>query len=256
MRIFYDLHIHSCLSPCGDGDMTPNNIVNMALLAGLDCIALTDHNTCLNCPAVLRAAERLREQRGAGPRVIPGMELCTAEEAHVICLFPALEAALGFSAYIRGTLPRVENRPDIFGEQLILDENDEVAGQEPLLLTTASSVGIDEVPALVRQYGGAAFPAHIDRPSYSVTAALGDFPAVGFTAAEATAQADTDGLRKRYPAVASLPLLRDSDAHYLEQIQEAGPYMELDGREAEERGIPAAVIAAVGGVIPCRWERD
>lgn len=256
MRIFYDLHIHSCLSPCGDGDMTPNNIVNMALLAGLDCIALTDHNTCLNCPAALRAAERLREQRGAGPRVIPGMELCTAEEAHVICLFPALEAALGFSAYIRGTLPRVENRPDIFGEQLILDENDEVAGQEPLLLTTASSVGIDEVPALVRQYGGATFPAHIDRPSYSVTAALGDFPAVGFTAAEATAQADTDGLRKRYPAVASLPLLRDSDAHYLEQIQEAGPYMELDGREAEERGIPAAVIAAVGGVIPCRWERD
>ncbi|MCI8554517.1 MAG: PHP domain-containing protein [Clostridiales bacterium] len=255
MNIAYDLHLHSCLSPCGDGDMTPSNLVNMALLAGLDCIALTDHNSSLNCPAIIQAARRLCAGQGTQLQVIPGMELCTAEEIHVVCLFPSLEAALSFSRYIRTTLPPVKNRPDIFGEQLILDEHDAVIGQEELLLTTASSVGIDAVPALMKEYGGAAFPAHIDRPSYSVTAALGDFPAVGFAVAEATAKADVEELRRRYPAVSGLPLLLSSDAHYLEQVQEAGPWLELPDREVKEKGVTAAVVAAAAGEIPCRWGR-
>ena len=125
MRLSYDLHIHSCLSPCGDADMTPNNIVHMALLAGFDMIALTDHNTCGNCPALLTVA------REAGLTAVPGMELCTAEEAHVVCLFPALEGALAFEAAVRPTLPPVENRPDIFGEQLLLDAQDGIVGREP-----------------------------------------------------------------------------------------------------------------------------
>ena len=105
MKVRYDLHIHSCLSPCGDRDMTPNNIVNMALLAGLDMIALTDHNSCKNCPAFLRVAEQ------AGLVALPGMELCTAEECHVVCLFPTLDAAMAFDAMVETTLPPEENRP-------------------------------------------------------------------------------------------------------------------------------------------------
>ena len=92
---YYDLHIHSCLSPCGAESMTPNNIVNMAQLAGLDVIAVADHNSALNCPAVMAAGER------AGLLVLPGMELTTSEEVHVLCLFETLKGALACSARVR-----------------------------------------------------------------------------------------------------------------------------------------------------------
>lgn len=243
MRLYYDLHIHSCLSPCGDGDMTPNNIVNMARLAELDIIALTDHNTCGNCAAILQAAV------GSGVTVLPGMELCTAEEAHVVCLFPALKAALAFEQRVRSSLPPIANRPDIFGEQLLMDAGDNVVGREDVLLTTASAIPVDDVPALVRSLGGAAFPAHIDRPSYSVTAALGDIPPVGFCAAEITAAGNVEQMKTLYPSIANMPLLLDSDAHYLHQISEAGPWLDLPDRS------PEAVIAALDGRTPCAWGR-
>ena len=119
----YDLHIHSCLSPCGDNDMTPNNLVQMALLSGCDVIALTDHNTCRNAPAAMEAGAR------NGLLVIPGMELCTAEEAHVVCLFETLEGALEFDHYIYENMPHVKNRPEIFGEQRLLDGEDGPVGR-------------------------------------------------------------------------------------------------------------------------------
>ena len=243
MKVRYDLHIHSCLSPCGDEDMTPNNIVNMALLAGLDLVALTDHNSCKNCPAFLQAAER------AGLVALPGMELCTAEECHVVCLFSTLDAAMSFDRLVETTLPPVENRPDIFGNQWIMDAEDRVIASFPLLLTTASSISVDEVARLAREYGGAAFPAHIDRPSYSVTAALGDIPPVGFRVMEVTAAGDVDALAAQYPEMRGKPLLLDSDAHYLENIQEAGPWLELP----ENR--PEALIAALNGEFPAAWGR-
>ena len=105
MELNYDFHLHSCLSPCGDNDMTPYNLVNMAKIMGLDAIALTDHNTCLNCEAAMKVGKE------AGVLVIPGMELCTDEEVHVVCLFPQLENALAFSEYVRERIPPVENRP-------------------------------------------------------------------------------------------------------------------------------------------------
>ena len=244
MRLHYDFHIHSCLSPCGDSDMSPNNIVNMALLAGLDAIALTDHNSCRNCPAVLEVA------RGNGLVVLPGMELCCAEEAHVVCLFSSLEGALAFQETVRPTLPPVPNRPEIFGEQLILNADDLVIGQEPLLLTTASSISVDHVAALARTYGGTAFPAHIDRPSYSIPAALGDIPSVGFSAAELTVTAAENELLQRYPEIRGKVLLRSSDAHYLHQIQEPGPWLEIPDNR------PETIIAALDGRIPCAWNRE
>ncbi len=243
MRLYYDLHMHSCLSPCGDSDMTPNNIVNMARLVGLDLIALTDHNSCRNCPAILAAAQ------GTGLTVLPGMELCSAEEAHVVCLFPTLEAAQAFDDTVSPTLPPIPNRPEVFGEQLIMDGEDTIIGRLETLLVTASALSVDDIPALVRQYGGTAFPAHIDRPSYSVTAALGDIPPVGFTAAEITASGDTDALCQQYPLLSGLPLLQNSDAHYLHQIAEAGPWLELPDKR------PETVIAALDGRLAFGWAR-
>lgn len=113
-ELSYDLHLHSCLSPCGDDDMLPSNIVGMAVVKGLDVIALTDHNTSRNCPAFLELA------RAYGVLAIPGMELCTSEEVHVVCLFPTLEAAMDFDRYVHRRIPPIPNDPAIFGKQLVV----------------------------------------------------------------------------------------------------------------------------------------
>ena len=213
MKLYYDLHLHSCLSPCGDNEMTPFNLVNTMKVFGYDLIALTDHNSCRNCRAAMQAG------KAAGITVVPGMELCTSEEIHVVCLFPDADSAGAFGALVRDNIPPVNNRPEIFGEQLVMDDADTVLDTEPLLLNTASYFSIDEVPALVAQYGGACFPAHIDRHSYSILSALGDFsedlPVAAF---ELTMQADEAHYRDTYPALKDKLLLRDSDAHYLENI--------------------------------------
>ena len=215
MELNYDFHLHSCLSPCGDNDMTPYNLVNMAKIMGLDVIALTDHNTCLNCEAAMKAGEE------AGLLVIPGMELCTDEEVHVVCLFPSLENAMAFSQYVRERIPPVENRPKIFGEQLIMDDRDNIIGQENLLLTTAANISLDKVPGIMKEFGGIAFPAHIDRSSYSVISNLGMIDEyMGFNTAEITKNADKNEYIKKYPVLEKMHILTSSDAHYLENIGE------------------------------------
>ena len=126
-ELAYDLHIHSCLSPCGDDDMTPANIAGMAALKGLDAVALTDHNSCKNCPAFLAAAKEY------GIIGIPGMELTTSEEVHAVCLFPELYQAMEFDRFVYSRLIKVKNRPEIFGKQQIYDENDSVCLSMPLI---------------------------------------------------------------------------------------------------------------------------
>ena len=213
MKLYYDLHLHSCLSPCGDNEMTPFNLVNTMKVFGYDLIALTDHNSCRNCRAAMSAGE------AAGITVVPGMELCTSEEIHVICLFPDADRAEAFGALVKENLPPVKNKPEIFGEQRVMDDVDTVLDEEPLLLNTASFFSIDEVPALVARYGGACFPAHIDRHSFSILSALGDFSETLRVAAfELTMQADEMHYRGAYPALKDKLLLRDSDAHYLDNI--------------------------------------
>ena len=131
MKLYYDLHLHSCLSPCGDNDMTPYNLVNMAKIFGYDIIALTDHNSCKNCESAMKIGERI------GITVVPGMELCTSEEIHNVCLFPALHTAMEFSDYIYSTLPPVKNKEKIFGEQLVMDCEDGILQREEILLFCA-----------------------------------------------------------------------------------------------------------------------
>lgn len=221
MNLKYDFHLHSCLSPCGDNDMTPYNLVNMAKLLGYDIIALTDHNSCLNCPAALKAGEE------AGITVVPGMELCTSEEIHAVCLFPALEKALEFSDYVKSTMMPVKNDASIFGEQLIMDSTDRIIGNEEILLTAASGISIDDAVKEVSRFGGAVFPAHLDRASYSVLSVLGFmYPEMGFTAAEFTHKAYIPQYEEKHPLLKEMKKLRNSDAHYLENMVE--PSVEID----------------------------
>ena len=214
MKLYYDFHIHSCLSPCGDTDMTPNNIVNYAKIMGYDVIALTDHNTALNCPAVAKIAEE------NGITFIPGMELCTSEEVHIICLFYTLEDALNFSEYVKSTMPPIKNKPSVFGEQLICDENDNVIGQEEILLVTASGISTEKVVKKVAEYNGICYPAHIDRSSFSILSNLGTIDEYfGFKCAEIYDILKEDELKKKYPYLEKLKILSDSDAHYLENMR-------------------------------------
>lgn len=222
MKIYYDLHIHSCLSPCGDDDMTPWNLVNMAKISGLDLIALTDHNSCKNCRSAMQVAENV------GITVVPGMELCTAEEIHCVCLFDCIDRAENFGEFIKSTMPPIKNREEIFGKQLVMDSSDAIVEREETLLTVASSVGIDSLPALVKKYGGVCFPAHINRSSYSIISSLGDFPPeLDVACFELTPDASKEEYISKYKALGEKKLLRNSDAHYLESIREREFYLEL-----------------------------
>ena len=230
MNLKYDFHLHSCLSPCGDNDMTPYNLVNMAKLLGYDIIALTDHNSCLNCPAALKAGD------DAGITVVPGMELCTSEEIHAVCLFPDLKNALEFSDYVKSTMPPVKNDASIFGEQLIMDSTDRKIGNEEILLTAASGISIDDAVKEVSRFGGAVFPAHLDRASYSVLSVLGFmYPEMGFAAAEFTHKAYIPQYEEKHPLLKEMKKLRNSDAHYLENMVE--PLVEIDLPECSAEAV-------------------
>ena len=214
-RYTYDLHVHSCLSPCADNDNTPNNLAGMAALNGIQIMALTDHNTCRNCPPFFAAAKRY------GVIPVPGMELTTAEDIHVVCLFESLEDALAFNDEIDTRRILIPNRKDIFGDQFLMDEADEIAGEEPYLLSNATTVSLDEAPELVKKYGGVAYPAHIDRESNGVIAVLGTFPeSPVFTAAELHFAKNLASYQEEFPVLREKTLVVSSDAHYLGDLRE------------------------------------
>lgn len=227
-KVCYDLHTHSALSPCGDNEMTVNNLVNMAVLNGIHVLAITDHNSCKNCPAAMKVAEELPIT------VIPGMELCTSEEVHVVCLFPTLEKAMDFDAYVHERLPKIENRAEIFGEQRILNERDEIIGYEPYLLINATTISIEEVADLVRRFGGVCWPAHIDKSSTSVFSNLGYFsPDWGFSVVEIADRSRIGEFAPKIPGFENMLVLTNSDAHYLWNISEGENFLVTDDFLAE-----------------------
>ena len=224
--LYYDLHIHSCLSPCGDDDMTPANIVGMAAVKGLNVIALTDHNSCRNCPAAMYHGEKY------GVIVIPGMELTTQEEVHVTCLFPTLEDALAFDALVYEKLLPVPNREDIFGKQQIMDEQDEVVGIKEHLLINATTISFDEAFSLAESFGGIAYPAHVDKSSNSVISNLGFVPPEStFTCAEFHDFKNLHRIRREHPYFENCNVICCSDAHYLQDIQEPEYQLYAESRE-------------------------
>lgn len=221
-RYYYDLHIHSCLSPCADDDNTPNNIAGMAKLCGLDIVALTDHNSAKNCPAFFKAAERY------GIIPIAGMELTTSEDIHVICLFEELEAALEFDGELQKHRTLIENRTDIFGEQLILDGDDKVIGTEEYFLSNATDISVEDVTEIIKPYGGICYPAHIDRQSNGIISVLGTLPETPvFSAVEINRKENVNEYVSKYN-LESKKIIISSDAHCLTDIRDKENYFDLD----------------------------
>ncbi len=237
--LYYDLHLHSCLSPCGDDDMTPANIAGMAAVKGLDVIALTDHNSCLNCPAAMYHGEQY------GVTVLPGMELTTMEEVHVVCLFPNLASALSFDKYVYAHLMDIENNEEIFGKQQIMDETDTVTGNVKKLLINATDISFDEAFPLVASYGGIAYPAHIDKTSTSLLSNLGFVPPDStFSCAEIHDFKNLHQIQRQHPYFLNCHMISSSDAHYLEDIREPNYQIFAKSRE------PEAILAAIAGAKP------
>lgn len=246
MSLYYcDLHIHSCLSPCGDDDMTPGNIVGMAVLNGLNIVALTDHNSVKNCPAFFKIAKDF------GIIPIAGIELTTSEDVHVVCLFRSLEAAMEFGEFLQSKRILIKNAPDIFGKQIIVDENDEACGEEPYLLINAVNLSLDEAFDEVMQIGGVCYPAHIDRSSNGIISMLGDFPPEPrFTAFELNDIGSLDDSLKKFPILSQRGLVHiaSSDAHYLADISEKGFAIELDDEPYSSQRVRDLLIDHLLGV--------
>lgn len=228
MKAYIDLHIHSALSPCANNEMTPNNIVNMAYIKGLDIIAVTDHNSVENCEAVLKCAKE------RGIIVVPGMELETSEEVHLICLFPGMVEALRMQEIVYKALPDLKNREDIFGQQIIMDGNDNVIRHCDRLLLTASSLSVEEVFGNVTLLGGAVVPAHIDRDSYSIVSNLGIIPDnLGIKYLEISKGCDRLQYLDNNPWLGKFGLIRSSDAHSLGDILERESFIDLEELSVE-----------------------
>lgn len=222
MKLRIDLHIHSCLSPCGDADMTPENLVGMAMLNGVDAIALCDHNTARNTPAAAAAAARY------GLVLVPGVEVTTREEVHVLCYFESVEAALAFSDALYPHLPDIKNVPRFFGDQVLMGEGDQVLGTIEKLLLSATDLSIDECIDLCAHFGGLCVAAHINRGNGLLTH-LGLLPPSSrFAALEIhrASPAPTQELGK-------YKIVYASDAHRLEDMPDGG----ADQIQADEKSL-------------------
>lgn len=234
---FCDLHIHSCLSPCGDDDMTPANIAGMGIINGLGIMALTDHNTSKNCPAFFKAA------KAHGLIPVAGMELTTSEDIHMVCLFRTLEDAMEFDRFVESRRIEFPNDPDIFGHQYIMDEADNILGEEPDLLINAADISLEEAFEEVIKRGGVAYPAHIDRQSNGIIAVLGTFPPEPHFTAYELNDGNSDGeYRERFPMIKPLSRAVSSDAHYLWDISEAKFSLKLDDEPYSSQKVRDSLI--------------
>jgi len=216
-----DLHNHSCLSPCGSLDLSPRVLVETAARRSIGILALTDHNTCANGPAFAKLC--------AEYRVIPvfGMEATTREEVHVLCLFDTLEKALSWGERVYALLPPLPNDPERLGDQVIVNEDDEIEGEVDVYLGSALELGLDEIGPLAEQYGGIVIPAHVDRPAFSMTSQLGFVSPGPWAALECV---------RLPPAVDTLgyPLITGSDAHYPEHVGRRSFEVPLNDEEQKE----------------------
>ena len=240
-RFYYDLHIHSCLSPCGDEDNTPNNLAGMAKINELDIVALTDHNSVKNCPAFFEACERLDLV------AVAGMELTTAEDIHVVCLFEQLSDALAFGEFVDSVRMKIKNRPEFFGEQKILDGMDNQIGCEPYLLTNATGISIENVRQEVSRFGGVCYPAHIDRDSNGIIAILGTIPSTDdFSYYELHDAESVKEYSERY-GINESKFIISSDAHYLTSFRDRENYFLLDTDGADKDDVRRKLFELLRG---------
>lgn len=227
MKVYYDFHIHSCLSPCSDEDMTPNNIVNMSLLKGLNVIALTDHNTMKNCLSVMKVAE------GTGLLVIPGMEIQTREDVHVVALFKDIESAATMEKILDEHRLMLPHRPEKFGQQIVMNDKDEVVEEYSITLMASIDLGIDQIIETVFEMDGVVFPAHINKQANSVLANLGFIPK-GWPIAAVEVFKASENIEVVNQYKEQFRILTNSDAHYLQDISEAENSVDIPSLSCEE----------------------
>lgn len=217
-----DLHIHTVLSPCGDLEMTPLNIVKTAKSRGLDLIGITDHNSTLNTLEIRRVGKRF------GLAVLCGAEITTREEVHVLA-FAEVDKLPALQAYLDEYIVRIPNNPDIFGYQLAVAENEEVTAQIDYLLINSIDRSVEEVGEFVKSLGGIFIPAHIDKHSNSIYSQLGFMPfGLSPDAAELSASGSADEMRGRDKSLLKYNFIRSSDAHYLQDIGKVSTLLDAD----------------------------
>ena len=205
----FDLHIHSCLSPCAALEMSPSQIVERAAAAGIDGIALTDHQSARNCPAIAECARR------SGIGCLFGMEIQTAEEVHTVALFDTVEQSLAFTDWVYEAMPKRVNDPETFGDQPVVTWDDDIVELEWRILAMGCRRTIPQAAAKIRELGGLYIAAHIDRPNYSVISGLGAIPDGCFDAVELSRTADET---LWLPKSGGYAVTRSSDAHNLDDV--------------------------------------
>lgn len=208
-----ELHAHTVLSPCAEIEMIPPFIVQAALEKGINLLTITDHNASANVEAVMKAAV------GTPLTVLPGMEVQTREEVHVLCLFDTLAQLDAWQSEVDAQMPDQENNADLFGEQFVVDETGEFIRRETRLLLTSTDIGLGDAVARVVALGGLAIPAHIDRRAFSLIANLGLVPPhVPFAALEITRRCTPEQARRQFLGADRLPIIQSGDVHRLEEM--------------------------------------
>lgn len=225
-----DLHIHTCLSPCADWEMSPRGIIQRCLDTGLGLIAVTDHNSGENAAAVMR--EGLRK----GVSVLPGMEICSREEVHILALFGELEQALTMQGFVYAGLSG-DNQPEVFGYQIIANEDSEVLGENPRLLIGSTRHGLEEIVRQTHAMSGLSVSCHVDRPANGIINQLGFIPPdLELDGVEVSYRIPIAKARELLPVIGARPCITSSDAHFLQDI----------GRAATVFRMAAPTIAEIG----------
>jgi hypothetical protein len=210
-----DLHVHTCLSPCADWEMSPRKIIRRSQEVRLDLIAVCDHNSAENASAVMCAGLR------RGICVLPGLEICSREEVHVLALFGELGQALAMQNLVYQHLSG-ENRPEFFGHQIVATEADEVLTESPRLLIGATGLGLDRIVRATHDLKGLSLAAHVDRPANGIIQQLGFIPAdLDLDGVEVSYRLSPAAAKTSLPAIGPLPCVTSSDAHDLKDIGRA-----------------------------------
>ncbi len=211
LRLFKaDLHIHTCLSPCTELNMSPKGILTVAKKKGIDILGICDHNTSENSLAIMKAAKKMHIH------VLPGMEVTSEEEVHVLALFDDIGNALKLQEHVYQNLPG-KNDEETFGMQVIVNEKDEVLGFNDKLLIGATTMPLDEILRLIHAFEGLAIASHINREAFSIIGQLGFIPDnLGLNALEISPSITIEEAKKKYPY--NYPITSSSDAHYPDDI--------------------------------------
>ncbi len=209
-----ELHVHTVLSPCAEVEMIPPLIIQEALDLGINLLAITDHNSSGNIAAVMKAAS------GTGIHILPGMELQTHEEIHVLCIFDTLDQVKDFQRLVDFSLPTLQNNPDLFGEQFVVDETGDFLFREDRLLISSSKLTIKSALEHVQVLGGIVIPAHVNRKAFGLLPTLGLIPEEleHNPVMEISRHMTVEKALKTYPQLVNHVIIQSGDVHRLEEF--------------------------------------